>query len=76
MWICNQAKTCQQEKCPHVRPHNYKAECDKKLKESYGWPDGIGCYYNPKAECIEILVDKIDLKVYFKKHEQDKKVHN
>lgn len=58
--ICNKAKECREAnntngRCPHLRIHGYDVECDKKLKEAYGWKDGLGCYYFPDdQECVEI----------------------
>lgn len=62
MLICNNSRKCKEKyeqseltsRCLHIRPHKYDVECDKKLKKAYGWKDGIGCYYYPNTECIEI----------------------
>ena len=56
MKICNHAKDCKNTncRCLHLKLHGYNIECDKRLKKSYGWPNGLGCYYYPDTECIEL----------------------
>jgi len=57
MKICNHAGDCKNTngRCPHLKLHRYNIECDKRLKESYGWSKGgVGCYYFKDAECIEL----------------------
>ncbi len=57
--IYNKTKICKETdgKCPHLKLHRYMVECGKKLKQKYGWPNGIGCYYYPDQEYVEINFD-------------------